>query len=96
MEYNIKTKAADGKFVTIANFKRNQYGNLQIGVKATPELRALLKAIAAEDGSWHNLSVFEEDGDRPQRGGQSQPESGRQMVDRVSNMGMPDDDSIPF
>lgn len=57
--YKVSAKRADtGKFWQFGNLKHNaEYGNWRMGVKVTPELKAL---IAANDGKWLNFSLFAE------------------------------------
>lgn len=57
--YKISAKRADtGKFWGFGNLKYNeQYSNWRMGMKVTPELKAL---ISANDGKWINFSLFEE------------------------------------
>jgi hypothetical protein len=57
--YSVKKKNASGKFWSYGNVKRNQYGNLSLGFKVTPELKAIFND--AEDGQWVNFSLFEEE-----------------------------------
>lgn len=44
----------DGKFVTVAAYEVNKYGNLQLSVN-----KKLLIALLKEDGDWLRLSVFD-------------------------------------
>lgn len=57
--YTVKHKGAEGKFLTYGNVKKNKWGNLSLGMKATP----LLKKLIAEtpEGEWVNFSLFAEE-----------------------------------
>lgn len=57
--YSVKKKNANGKFWSYGNVKRNQFGNLSLGFKVTPELKAIFNDTA--DGQWVNFSLFEEE-----------------------------------
>lgn len=59
MEYNIKHKSPEGKYVTVGNQKDGKYGP-RIGLRATEYLKALV--ANAEPGSWVNLDCYEKDG----------------------------------
>lgn len=80
--YEISAKNKSGKWWGYGRVTRNpQYGSLQIGMKKTPELVALLDSTPA--GGWINLSLFEPKGgaaERPKKAA-SKPEL---------------DDEIPF
>lgn len=53
----------DGKWFTLGNLKKNQWGNFNIGLKKTDELRKLVQGEG-----WVNLSVFEDVGkDAPKK-----------------------------
>ncbi len=68
MEYAIKVKGPDGKFVTLGNVKPGRNGGWQVGIKATTEVGKLLSALAANNGEWVNVSIFESDPNRPKPG----------------------------
>lgn len=61
MNYTVKTKH-EGKFLTIGNVRKNQFGNYQVGLKMGPVLRSLI--ANAKDGDWVNLSMFVDDGEK--------------------------------
>lgn len=44
----------DGKFVTVAAYEVNKFGNLQLSVN-----KKLLITLLKEDGDWLRLSVFD-------------------------------------
>lgn len=60
-DYKIALKV-DGKWLNVGNFKKNQWGNMSLGLKLTPELAKLL--LETETGKWVNLSAFPDDGNK--------------------------------
>lgn len=52
--YSAKRKDKEGKWKTFGNVKKNQYGNYSLGLKNTPELKALVNSSA----EWINFSLF--------------------------------------
>lgn len=44
----------DGKFVTVARYETNTYGNLRLSIN-----RKLLVDLLKGEGEWINLSVFD-------------------------------------
>lgn len=54
-DLNLKIKV-NGKYVTVGNVKKNQWGNMSCGLKNTPELIELLSSKAT--GQWVNLAAF--------------------------------------
>lgn len=56
--YTVKRKGEDGKYFSYGNVKKNQFGNYSLGLKVTPELKALVQL--AEIKSWLNFSMFDE------------------------------------
>lgn len=44
----------DGKFVAVARYETNKYGNLQLSVN-----KKLLVELLKGEGDWINLSVFD-------------------------------------
>jgi hypothetical protein len=58
MNYKVSKKNASGKFWSYGNIKQNQWGNLTLGFKVTPELKAIFNDAA--EGSWINFSLFED------------------------------------
>lgn len=59
-QYTLKAKL-NGKFWSFGNLKVNQYGNWQIGMKASEDLQ---KLIDGANGGWINFSIFEKE-DKP-------------------------------
>lgn len=59
--YKLSAKV-NGKWFTFGNLKNNQYGNLQLGIKITPEFLAFVEA--AKEKGWLNLSAFEDNGEK--------------------------------
>lgn len=58
-EYKLSAKREDtGRFWSFGKMSVNQFGNWSIGIKVTPELKAL---VNAKDGGYINLSVFEDE-----------------------------------
>jgi hypothetical protein len=55
--YEIRAKNGTGKWWGYGRVTRNQYGNLQIGMKKNADLIALLEAVP--EGGWINLNLFE-------------------------------------
>jgi hypothetical protein len=53
--YKISRKKPDGKWWGWGSLKRNQYGNLQVSFKNTPEFREMI----AQAGEWLNFSCFD-------------------------------------
>ena len=60
MEYNVTVKV-DGKWRTFGSIKKNQWGNLTLGMKKTDEIRKLF-----EGEGWVNFSLFKKD-DKPKQ-----------------------------
>lgn len=79
-DYKLKAKI-NGKFFTVGNLKTNQWGNLQAGIKVTPELKGL---VESNEGGWLNLSCYAEDG------------SDAPKTPAAAGYGHDDGDSIPF
>lgn len=87
--YQVKAKRPDtGKFWGFGNCKMGKYGNWQIGMKVTPELKAL---ISANEGGWINFSLFSEDEKR-----EVPPEAKEGIKTLNATAGAMLDDSIPF
>lgn len=64
MKYKICIKRKDtGKFWSIGNVKKNQWGNPGVGIKMCQEFRDHCKGV--QDGEWINLAMFEDKDDRP-------------------------------
>jgi len=61
-KYSVKKKNAQGKFWSFGNVKKNQYGNYQLGLKVTTELRALVES--SKEGEWLNFSLFKDEDER--------------------------------
>jgi hypothetical protein len=59
MEFNIKHKSPEGKYVTVGNQKDGKFGP-RYGLRATEYLKALV--ANAEPGAWINLDGYEKDG----------------------------------
>lgn len=53
MDKSFKIKR-DGKFLTVARYEKNKYGNLQLSVN-----KKLLIELLKGEGDWFNLSVFD-------------------------------------
>lgn len=51
-------KKINGKWLTLGEIKKNQWGNLQLSMRKSPELQTLFDS----DEKWLNFSVFEDDG----------------------------------
>jgi hypothetical protein len=76
-EYRVSAKKADGKWWSFGNLKVNSYGNWQIGIKKTDELRELFK----QSGEWINFSIYPKDDEqKPQ---QRQPEPRVEETDEI-------------
>lgn len=58
MEYKVKHKGPQG-FRSYGNVKTNRFGNLELGLKATPEFKALV--ADTKEGDWINFSLFQAD-----------------------------------
>ena len=56
--YKVSKKNASGKFWSYGNVKKNQWGNLTLGFKVTPELKSIF--LDMPDGSWVNFALFED------------------------------------
>lgn len=84
--YKVSAKRADtGKFWSFGNMKMGKYGNWQIGMKVTPELKAM---IEANDGKWINFSLFAEDEKR------EVPPEAKAGIERLAASVL--DDDLPF
>lgn len=55
--YEIRAKNKLGKWWGYGRITKNQYGNLQIGMKKNADLIALFESVP--EGGWLNLSLFE-------------------------------------
>lgn len=53
---NVSAKRANGKWFNFGKLKTNQYGNLQLSFKNTPEFKAFVNG----SGEWINFSLFED------------------------------------
>ena len=86
--YKVSAKRADtGKFWAFGSLKYNdQYSNWRIGMKVTPELKAL---IEANDGKWLNFSLFPVDEKR------DVPEEAQEGIKQLHATVLMDDE-IPF
>lgn len=80
MDYKISAKRGE-KWWKFGSIKKNQWGNLQLSMKNTKELKELVN----NGGEWLNFSLFENNGDKEP----SKP-SKQQAVNNE------DDDEIPF
>lgn len=60
-DYKVSAKRSDGKWWNFGRIKTNQYGNLSLSFKNTPELREHV----LQGGEWLNFSLFE---DKPKEG----------------------------
>lgn len=60
-KYNIKTRGADGKYLTLGNVTPGEKGP-RMGLRVTPELRQMVAGKA--DGEWLNFLLFADDGQR--------------------------------
>lgn len=85
---NTKKKVSlkvNGKWWTFGSLKTNQYGNLQLSFKNTPELKKLI----LEGGEWINFSLFDDEGERKLK-----PETQAKLDDLKSTAF--NDEEIPF
>ncbi len=92
-EHKLSAKRPDtGKWWTYGSIKVNQYGNLQAGLRVTPELKAL---IDANDGKWINFSLFpvgqKADEAKPEQKA-STPAPASELLDDI----LGNDSDIPF
>lgn len=87
--YKISAKRADnGKWWSYGNIKENQWGNLSLGIRITPEFLALLEG--KEEGQWINFSLFDDDKNKDNPHNQ-------QKADECEPQGNTDmNDDIPF
>ena len=83
MKYKVSAKRND-KWWTFGAVKENQYGNLQLSMKNTPEL----KEHILQGGEWLNFSLFE---DKPK---EVAPET-QAKIDALKNSAA-EDSEIPF
>lgn len=59
-KYKVSAKRADtGKWWTFGNLKKNNYGNLQLSLKVSEDLKNLIRG--KKDGEYVNFSLFEDD-----------------------------------
>jgi len=85
MKFSLSTKV-NGKWRTFGNLTRNDEGKFRVGLRVTPEFRALVEA--AGEGEWINLAAFEE---RPKE------EEGQVRKEKVVKPTLDGvDDEIPF
>lgn len=57
MEGSFKVaKKVGGKWKTLGNIKLNKFGNMELGLRNSDELREAITAV--EPGKWINLSIF--------------------------------------
>lgn len=56
MNFKVSKKKTDGKWWSWGSIKENQYGNLQLSFKNTPEFKQMIN----ESGDWLNFSLFED------------------------------------
>jgi hypothetical protein len=54
--YNVSTKV-NGKWWKFGSIRKNQYGNLQLSMKNTGQLKELI----LQGGEWIKLSLFDEE-----------------------------------
>ena len=65
-KYKVSAKRLDtGKWWTFGSLAKNKWNNWSIGMKMTPELRALL--ASKQDGDWINFSLFEDESNPAQQ-----------------------------
>jgi len=84
MNYKVSAKR-NGKWWTFGSIKKNQFGNLQLSFKNTPEL----KEFVANGGEWLNLSLFDTDEKK-----EIAPEA-QQQLDKLKKSAL-DSEEIPF
>jgi hypothetical protein len=82
--YEIRAKNASGKWWGYGRVTKNQYGNLQVGMKKNADLVALFESVP--EGGWLNLSLFEP------RDQQEPRSAAAKSVPREPEL----DDEIPF
>lgn len=58
MNYKVSKKNGQGKWWSYGSIKKNQYDNLSLGFKVTPELKAIFSE--AQEGGWVNFALFED------------------------------------
>lgn len=82
---NFKASAkVNGKWWTFGSVKKNQWGNLQLSMKNTQQL----KDFVNNGGEWLNFSLFEEEG---------KPQTAHNEAKQDAYQAQPDLDSeIPF
>ncbi len=88
MNFKVSAKLGQGKWWTFGTIKKNQWGNLQLSMKNTQQL----KDFVNNGGEWLNFSLFEEDGQK------EQTPHNQEKADAYQPQAALDDDSdlIPF
>jgi hypothetical protein len=84
MNFKISAKlASTGKFWQFGSIKTNQWGNLQLSMKNTQQL----KDFVNNGGEWLNFSLFEEDKQTPHNQAKQngyQPQAKPDLGDEIS------------
>lgn len=81
-KFKISAKNSSGKWWSYGNLKKNEWGNWNIGIRATAELKEKLNAV--EEGGWVNFSCFADDGEQSP------------ATNSATNDSPVESDSIPF
>ncbi len=86
MEKHSVRKKIGEKWQTFGNVAVNQWGNLELGLRITPELRALIESV--EDGKWINFRLL------PDKPREEKPEDDKRQAQKAVLEEF--DDEIPF